>query len=58
MRQILMSKPGEFSYKMKTDYLRGAAVKMLASVIQKPENHDIKENKVIVSNKALQQTSR
>lgn len=49
-----MSKPGEFTYEIKTDYLRGAAVKMLANAIKKPGNNGSKENKVIVSNKALQ----
>lgn len=55
MRIILMSKPGEFSNRLKTDYLRSAAVKMMAVVIKKSDEAD--DKKVIVSNKALQRTS-
>lgn len=35
MRKILMSKPGEFAVEMKTDFLRGAAVKKLAGMINR-----------------------
>lgn len=30
MRKILMSKPGEFVLEMRIDFIRGAAVKMVA----------------------------
>jgi hypothetical protein len=56
MRQILMSEPGEFKVKKDNDHLRSAAVKMLAKLIKKSEQSD--EDKVIVSNKAIQRTSR
>jgi len=55
MRQILMSKPGEFTNKSKTDHLRSIAVKKLAGLIKKTEQSDDAE--VVVSNKALQRTS-
>ncbi len=51
MRQILMSKPGEFSYKKSTDQWRGAAVKMLANVIKSADSEDSDEHEVVVSNK-------
>jgi hypothetical protein len=52
MRQILMSKPNEFSYSKGKDQIRGVAVKMFAKVI----NHSDDENPdntcvVVVSNK-------
>lgn len=56
MRQIIMSKPGEFSKQTKTDYFRSAAVKMMAAVIKKPDEKE--DSNVIVSNKALQRTTR
>ena len=50
MRQILMSKPGEFSYREDKNQVRSAAVKMLASVFQKEDSLTIenKENKECV----------
>jgi hypothetical protein len=45
-----MNKPGEFSVKTKTDYLRGSAVKMLANLIQKPGDREAREIEVVVSN--------
>lgn len=56
MRQILMSEPGEFKMKKDNDYIRSAAVKMLAKLIKKSEQSDDAE--VVVSNKAIQRTSR
>ena len=56
MRQILMNSRGEFSKKSKTDHYRSAAVKMTAKVIKKSK--DQSEDKVIISNKAIQRTSR
>lgn len=56
MRQILMSKPGEFSKKSKPDHLRAAAVKKLAGLIKKTESSD--DSEVVVSNKALQRKNR
>jgi hypothetical protein len=53
-----MSKQGEFTNEIKIDYVRGAAVKMLARAIIKPGNNGSKENKVRVSNKALQMIAR
>lgn len=37
MRKILMSRPGEFVVKSKSDFVRGAAVRMLASAISRSE---------------------
>lgn len=57
MRQILMSKPGEFPLISKTDYLRGAAIKMLAGIIKKstdPQAAEAAEKEVVIFNKAPQ----
>ncbi|WP_182911197.1 hypothetical protein [Pseudoalteromonas gelatinilytica] len=52
MRQILMSKPGEFHYENEGDQSRGVAVKMLAKVIQRTKkNEDTDACVVIVSKK-------
>ncbi|WP_169748933.1 hypothetical protein [Gynuella sunshinyii] len=56
MRQILMSEPGEFKRKEQNDHVRSIAVKMLAKLIKKPDQSD--DTKVVVSNKAIQRTSR
>jgi len=37
MRKILMSRPGEFVIKSRSDFVRGAAVRMLASAISRSE---------------------
>lgn len=50
MRQILMSKPGEFHYKSEKDQPLSAAVKMLAKVIG-GSREDSHEEPVIVANK-------
>lgn len=39
MRKILMSRPGEFIIKSKSDFVRGAAVRMLASAISRSERN-------------------
>lgn len=55
MRQILISKPGEFSNKSKRDHLRSEAVKRLAVLIKKEGSSD--ESTVVVSNKALRKNT-
>lgn len=40
MRKILMSRPGEFVVKSKSDFVRGAAVRMLASAISRSERQN------------------
>lgn len=49
MRKILISEKGEFKKGERNDYFRGAAVKMMASVIGKIEGKN--EKKVIVEKK-------
>lgn len=56
MRQILMSEPGEFKRKNDSDHVRSVAVKMLAKLIKKTDKSD--DTEVVVSNKAMQRTSR
>ena len=43
MRTILLNERGEFKKKGKTDYVRGAAVKMMASMVAKIEYKNDKE---------------
>lgn len=57
MRKILMNEKGEFRSQGKTDYVRSTAVKMMASIIKKTEKNS-EEPEVVISNKALQRTSR
>lgn len=40
MRKILMSKPGEFDVETRVDFLRGAAMKMLAGIIREPAGNN------------------
>lgn len=49
MRQILISKRGEFSFDSKVDVFRGFAVKMLANLIQTSPDRQGDEDKVVVS---------
>ncbi len=53
MRQIIMSKPGEFKKRDKNNHVRSVAVKMLAKLINKSEDDD--SGVVIVSSKAFSQ---
>lgn len=57
MRKILMNEKGEFRSQGKSDYVRSTAVKMMASTIKKTEKNN-EESEVVISNKALQRTSR
>jgi hypothetical protein len=57
MRKILMNEKGEFRSQGKSDYVRSTAVKMMASMIKKTEKNN-EESEVVISNKALQRTSR
>lgn len=54
MRKILMSKPGEFEFQIRMDFLRGAAVKMVAETMRNSSERQTEEKKVIVSNDFLQ----
>lgn len=56
MRKILMNEKGEFKSQGKTDFFKSTAVKMMASIIKKSEKDE--DNEVVISNKALQRTSR
>lgn len=57
MRKILMNEKGEFRSQGKSDHVRSTAVKMMASMIKKTEKNN-EESEVVISNKALQRTSR
>lgn len=49
MRKILISKRGEFRCKVETNYLRGSAVKKLASVMRKSDGSKAEGGEVVVS---------
>lgn len=51
MRQILMSKPGEFNYENEGDQSRGVAVKMLAKVIQRAKENQSTESCIVIVSK-------
>lgn len=58
MRQILMSKPGEFSFKNKPDYTRGTAIKMLANILRRSvdsASSDATDKVLVVSDISKQQ---
>lgn len=61
MRKILMNEKGEFDRKSRADYpdyFRASAVKMMAALIQSSEKDIEGKEEVIISNKALQRSSR
>ena len=49
MRRIILSHRDEFTLPNKADYLRGAAVKMFASLIQKTTENNASDKDVVVS---------